>query len=99
VPLRGCGHVPMTDDPAQVADVLLRGSRIEVGMAWQRADADADATAGLALAWCRPYRGLGVGRIGGWASAVSGRWVSAVWRWEGQQGAAVREKAVRSMCR
>jgi pimeloyl-ACP methyl ester carboxylesterase len=26
-PLPGCGHVPMTDDPALVADVLLQGSR------------------------------------------------------------------------
>ncbi len=26
VRMRGCGHVPMTDDPALVADVLLRGS-------------------------------------------------------------------------
>jgi pimeloyl-ACP methyl ester carboxylesterase len=26
VPLPGCGHVPMTDNPALVADVLLRGS-------------------------------------------------------------------------
>jgi pimeloyl-ACP methyl ester carboxylesterase len=26
VPLPGCGHVPMSDDPALVADVLLRGS-------------------------------------------------------------------------
>lgn len=26
MPLRGCGHVPMTDDPALVADVLLQGS-------------------------------------------------------------------------
>jgi pimeloyl-ACP methyl ester carboxylesterase len=26
VRLPGCGHVPMTDDPALVADVLLRGS-------------------------------------------------------------------------
>lgn len=26
LPLPGCGHVPMTDDPALVADVLLRGS-------------------------------------------------------------------------
>jgi pimeloyl-ACP methyl ester carboxylesterase len=25
-PLPGCGHVPMTDDPALVADVLLAGS-------------------------------------------------------------------------
>ncbi len=25
--LRGCGHVPMCDDPAQVARVLLEGSR------------------------------------------------------------------------
>lgn len=41
VPLRGCGHVPMTDDPAQVAEVVLRGSRIEadLGQAWQQADA------------------------------------------------------------
>ncbi len=27
LPLPGCGHVPMSDDPALVADVLLRGSR------------------------------------------------------------------------
>lgn len=27
VALRGCGHVPMSDDPEQVADVLLTGSR------------------------------------------------------------------------
>jgi len=27
--LPGCGHVPMTDDPELVADVLLRGSRSE----------------------------------------------------------------------
>jgi pimeloyl-ACP methyl ester carboxylesterase len=27
VPLPGCGHVPMTDDPALVARVLLRGSK------------------------------------------------------------------------
>jgi pimeloyl-ACP methyl ester carboxylesterase len=26
IPLPGCGHVPMTDDPALVADVLLQGS-------------------------------------------------------------------------
>jgi pimeloyl-ACP methyl ester carboxylesterase len=26
VPLPDCGHVPMTDDPELVADVLLRGS-------------------------------------------------------------------------
>jgi pimeloyl-ACP methyl ester carboxylesterase len=27
ITLRGCGHVPMTDDPGQVAEVLLEGSR------------------------------------------------------------------------
>jgi pimeloyl-ACP methyl ester carboxylesterase len=26
MPLPGCGHVPMTDDPPLIADVLLRGS-------------------------------------------------------------------------
>jgi pimeloyl-ACP methyl ester carboxylesterase len=26
VTLRGCGHLPMWDDPAQVAGVLLAGS-------------------------------------------------------------------------
>jgi pimeloyl-ACP methyl ester carboxylesterase len=26
LPLPGCGHVPMTDDPELVSDVLLRGS-------------------------------------------------------------------------
>ena len=30
-PLPGCGHVPMTDDPALVADVLLQGSGHLVG--------------------------------------------------------------------
>lgn len=29
VPLPGCGHVPMTDNPQLVADVLLRGSQAE----------------------------------------------------------------------
>jgi pimeloyl-ACP methyl ester carboxylesterase len=28
--LPGCGHVPMTDDPALVAEVLLAGSRLPV---------------------------------------------------------------------
>ena len=28
LPLPGCGHVPMTDDPAQVAQVLLEGSTL-----------------------------------------------------------------------
>jgi pimeloyl-ACP methyl ester carboxylesterase len=26
VPLDGCGHVPMTDDPKLIAEVILRGS-------------------------------------------------------------------------
>ena len=86
VPLRGCGHVPMTDDPAQVAEVLLHGSRIEVGQAWQRADADADADATAGLARARvPLRRLEQG-----ARKVR---VSAVPRGESQQGTAVREKA------
>ena len=29
VPLPGCGHVPMTDNPQLVAEVLLRGSQAE----------------------------------------------------------------------
>jgi pimeloyl-ACP methyl ester carboxylesterase len=32
-PLPGCGHVPMTDDPALVADVLLQGSGRVAGRA------------------------------------------------------------------
>ena len=32
VPLPNCGHVPMTDNPALVADVLLRGSQAEPRM-------------------------------------------------------------------
>ena len=32
-PLPGCGHVPMTDDPALVADVLLQGSGRLTGQA------------------------------------------------------------------
>ena len=31
--LRGCGHVPMSDDPAQVAGVLLSGSATPVSAA------------------------------------------------------------------
>jgi pimeloyl-ACP methyl ester carboxylesterase len=30
VRLPGCGHVPMTDDPAAVADLLLRGSEVNL---------------------------------------------------------------------
>lgn len=30
VPLRGCGHVPLWDDPAAVSEVILRGARGEV---------------------------------------------------------------------
>ena len=35
-PLPGCGHAPMTDDPALVADVLLQGSGRLAGPAAQR---------------------------------------------------------------
>jgi pimeloyl-ACP methyl ester carboxylesterase len=35
-PLPGCGHVPMTDDPALVADALLQGSSRLVGQPVQR---------------------------------------------------------------
>jgi pimeloyl-ACP methyl ester carboxylesterase len=35
-PLPGCGHVPMTDDPALVADVLLQGSGRPAGAAASR---------------------------------------------------------------
>jgi pimeloyl-ACP methyl ester carboxylesterase len=35
-PLPGCGHVPMTDDPALVADVLLQGSGRPAGQPAQR---------------------------------------------------------------
>ena len=31
--MRGVGHVPMTDDPALVAEVLLRGSAPAAAMA------------------------------------------------------------------
>lgn len=30
VPLRGCGHIPMTDDPGQVAGALLDGSEASI---------------------------------------------------------------------
>lgn len=43
VPLPDCGHVPMTDNPRLVADVLLRGSRVPQHIGGQSA-------AGLALA-------------------------------------------------
>jgi pimeloyl-ACP methyl ester carboxylesterase len=35
-PLPGCGHVPMTDDPALVADLLLQGSGRLTGAAASR---------------------------------------------------------------
>jgi pimeloyl-ACP methyl ester carboxylesterase len=38
VALPGCGHVPMTDDPRLVADVLLRGSSTAAGVVGQRDD-------------------------------------------------------------
>jgi pimeloyl-ACP methyl ester carboxylesterase len=38
VALPGCGHVPMTDDPRLVADVLLRGSGTAAGVVAQRGD-------------------------------------------------------------
>jgi pimeloyl-ACP methyl ester carboxylesterase len=47
VPLPGCGHVPMTDNPKMVADVLLRGSRVALHVGRQSA-------AGLAPAGRRP---------------------------------------------
>jgi len=47
VPLPGCGHVPMTDNPALVADVLLRGSRVAQHVGRQSA-------AGLAPVRWRP---------------------------------------------
>lgn len=37
VPLPGCGHVPMTDNPRLVADVLLRGSRVAERVSGQSA--------------------------------------------------------------
>jgi pimeloyl-ACP methyl ester carboxylesterase len=39
--LRGCGHVPMSDDPVQVAGVLLDGSAAPAGPARQNAVASA----------------------------------------------------------
>ncbi len=37
VPLPGCGHVPMTDNPRLVTDVLLRGSRVQQHVGGQSA--------------------------------------------------------------
>jgi pimeloyl-ACP methyl ester carboxylesterase len=37
VPLPGCGHVPMTDNPRLVADVLIRGSRVALHVGGQSA--------------------------------------------------------------
>lgn len=34
VPLPGCGHVPMTDDPELVANLLLRGSSLTRSQPW-----------------------------------------------------------------
>ena len=39
--LRGCGHVPMSDDPVQVAGVLLDGSATSAGPVRQNAVASA----------------------------------------------------------
>ena len=43
VPLPGCGHVPMTDNPRLVADVLLRGSRVALHVGGQSAAGLAEA--------------------------------------------------------
>ena len=53
--LRGCGHVPMSDDPAQVAAVILEGS------AERRAGGDArgrDAAAGAARGGAAPQNAV-----------------------------------------
>jgi pimeloyl-ACP methyl ester carboxylesterase len=54
VMLSGCGHVPMTDDPRRVADVLLDGSGIEQGFLDEPVDVGlADPAAGRsALSAC-----------------------------------------------
>ena len=38
VALPGCGHVPMTDNPQLVADVLLTGSAVAAGLVSQQSD-------------------------------------------------------------
>lgn len=60
VALPGCGHVPMTDDPQLVADVLLRGSRAESGLVGQLTDVDLTVIR-MSVAVHRRVRPVGAG--------------------------------------
>jgi len=59
VALPGCGHVPMTDDPRLVANVLLRGSRATPGRVSQRVKVGLSRCAGRR----RGVRPFVVGRV------------------------------------
>jgi hypothetical protein len=63
--LAGCGHVPMTDDPVLVADVLLDGSR-ETGRVGR--PVDVGLTRGLFRRQCRI--GRATRRLGGGAALL-----------------------------
>jgi pimeloyl-ACP methyl ester carboxylesterase len=54
IPLPGCGHVPMTDNPRLVADVLLRGSRVAQHTGRQSAAGLAQASWWPAVSWESP---------------------------------------------
>ncbi len=58
IPLPGCGHVPMTDNPRLVADVLLRGSQVTRQISGQSAAGLTLAAVSLTPAWrCRQKAG------------------------------------------
>lgn len=60
VALPGCGHVPMTDDPQLVADVLLRGSRTGSGLIGQLTDVGLGVPAAALFALARRLPTAGI---------------------------------------
>jgi hypothetical protein len=90
--LRGCGHIPVTDDPPLVADVLLRGSR----QARRLADRP---TAGTALGRERDSGGrVAVGSCPKCSSLAPCRHHRHLVRWSGPAGHAMFTMSARAGC-
>jgi pimeloyl-ACP methyl ester carboxylesterase len=100
--LRGCGHIPVTDDPALVAQVLLRGSR----RAARLADRQAGAWLGRRSAWSpsrQPSRRAGPAALPlrGARNAIASlscRQMTSLVRWSGPAGPAMFTMSARAGC-